>query len=191
MDNAKAGLKIYKVQLGETLAEIAARVGMSAAQLQDFHNTHCHEAGLLGFANFLGITCVVTPREYKSPQKITEEMEINFPAAELSPTFYLRQYRVMERWETRDGKKQELSFDLLIRCFRREDQIVAIVGTDNFKKNRNVLSSKMAAISKACFDSISPVSYNPSPQGRTDWAEQSDRISTKVQGETVGNRGGL
>ena len=146
-------LLIYEVQPSDTLLSIAQSIGMTADELRDFHNVNCQKVGLLMFNGFIGISKVVIPKNYKSPEQIDEELKNALPKPVFSEDFYANSYQVLETFD----KDLNISYTVSLKTKSNKEQNSITLTKSNFKKNNISPDDKMSDIALACAQSMEPV----------------------------------
>lgn len=178
-------ITIYTVQPDETLLSIAQRYEMTEPELRDFHNQHCHKVGLLWFSGFVGIQKIVVPNNYKSPSETAREYKHALPPAELTAGFYVRQYNVIESYESNieDTLHVDYTLNILLEADKSgaDVQWVALVQCFDFLKEGSKPDDKMSEISLACSEAIAPLSFVLNKNGQMVQIAQFVALSEKFK----------
>lgn len=160
-------LLIYEIQPGDSLLSIGTKVGMSDAELRDFHNVNCHKAGLLWINGLTGISKIVIPKYYKSPQEIKEEKKKFLPAEQWTPDFLHPSYLITETIKEADDKKVQISYQTDLQIIRNPQKgLVAEIRNHSYKKDGNPVDDKMGGLAIAAIGSISPVPFLMTEEGK-------------------------
>ena len=151
--------EIYEVKPNETLQQIANRFEMSAEELQAFHNVHYKEVGLMWFSNFVGISKIIIPVNYKSKAERKKEHQQNFPPKQFSKEFYGKKYTVKETFENSYKEISEIDYQLELQINEEKEEIVVQIANKNFTKRKNPVDDKISSIAIACMDAVNPIGF--------------------------------
>lgn len=135
-------LFLYEVKPNETLSSIAEKIGMTENQLRDFHNSNCGKLGLLFFNNFIGIQKLVIPKDYKSPEKIWNEISEKLPSKIISQEIFAEKYLIKETFEQIGDEKIESEFSFNINLKNEKGEWVAEIIQTNFTTNNQTPDKK-------------------------------------------------
>lgn len=178
---------LYQVRPGDTLDKIGGKIGMTGSQLKDFHNTYCGKMERLWFNNLAGVSQLIIPKEYKSPEQIRKEKETALPPSRITRDFYATGYTVKEMFSNLSDDPLEIEYKIDV-SFKKEQKInspdeIVDVKCYDFKKNGTTPDDKMSTIALACMDVIYPISFVISSQGKIsdiyDFEEVSKRFERK------------
>lgn len=178
---------LYQVRPGDTLDKIGGKIGMTGSQLKDFHNTYCGKMERLWFNNLAGVSQLIIPKEYKSPEQIREEKETELPPSRITRDFYATGYTVKEMFSNLSDDPLEIEYKIDV-SFKKEQKInspdeIVDVKCYDFKKNGTTPDDKMSTTALACMDVIYPISFVISSHGKIsdiyDFEEVSKRFEEK------------
>lgn len=160
---------IYEVKTGESLAEIAQRIGITDEQLINFHNSNCRDFGLPWFYNFLGIQKIVIPKNYKNTQQLWEEISKKLPSINVMAELFAEKYLISEIIERIGEEKIESKYlfkiDLKVDIKQTVESWVAKVQQFDFIKNGVKSDDKISNLNLACVEAILPILLKISDKG--------------------------
>lgn len=156
---------VYDVKPNESINEIAESIGMSTDELRDFHNANSEKMGLPWFYNFVAISKLIVPKNYKSPSQIWKEISEKLPAKTIHPEIFSKQYDVAETYEQIGEKNMKYDYKIGINLKQEKDFIKAEIILRDYITNDEKPDKKVSSLGLACMEAISPFSFDMSKEG--------------------------
>lgn len=176
---------LYEVQPGDTLGKIGTTIGMTGDQLKNFHNSHCGKMDKVWFDNLFGIQQIIIPKDYKSLEQLKTEREKELPPPHLTEDFYADCYSVRETFSSFSGNDIEIEYKVDINFKEKQEtglaDHTAEVRCHDFRKNENNPDDKISEIALACMESIYPVSFTISFQGKISGIFEFEKLKQKFK----------
>lgn len=178
-------LLIYNVLPGETLDDIAVKVGMSPAEVLDFHNINCGSAGLLWANSLIGISKIVIPRKHKSTSEALAEKIRFLPDKIYTEQFLAHNYSVKESFDE-DEKIINLNYQTDISLKKDAGNFFVALKNHSFTKNGQSADDKITMLSLACMDAVWPVFFSISENGKLSGVSQFKDLHSTFKSKRVG-----
>lgn len=157
---------IYEVKKGESLSEIAGKIGITDEQLINFHNSNCNDFGLPWFYNFVGVQKIVIPKNYKNPQQLWKEISEKLPSKIIQKETFAEKYSVTEIFEQIGEERKEHDYHVEIKLKREKEEWITEVNQSEFLVNGLKPEKKSSSIGLSCMEAISPIPILLSNNGK-------------------------
>lgn len=169
---------LYQVKSGDTIKSISGRLGMTEAELKNFHNTNCGKQNQIWFDNLLAIDVLVLPTNFETAETVEKKKAKELPTA-ISEAFFYPEYRVEEIFENSDRNVLKIEYDLLLE-FKTDKTHESTINIDrkNFSNNGIKPDDKMSEISIKCMESIAPIPFVFSSGKIVDFQNHEELVQT-------------
>ena len=151
----------YKVQKGDTLTNVALRIGMNPIDLKFFHNERSSVEDYIHLETLSPHKIIYIPLNNRSSTELLKEQFSERPNRNFTADFYSQNYHVNETIENFGEDKIVIDYNVLIDV---KDDIVTL-HQQNFLKQNKFPDDKMSDLALACTNSILPLSFQVSSNG--------------------------
>lgn len=172
---------IYQVKQQDNLGSIASRVNMHEEDLKVFHNLHCGKLDKIWFSNLRGIHSVCVPTQYVSPEKKLENLKQYLPPKKYTPKLHAKKYSVSEIFEKQDTKPLNFQYDIELDFHEDETGVYVNTHQTNFEKEGEKPDDKISSLALDCRESISPIPFLLSDNGKISSIFQHNEIIKKFK----------
>ena len=156
----------HKVRPDDNLSSIAARINISEKDLKEFHNQHCGKMDKLFVTNLKGIEFVLIPIHFISEEKKKIEQQKLLPSTYYFLKFHFDTYSVEENFEQSESKNLKFNYKIDIKIREEKENIIAETHIKDVTKNNQILDNKISSLSLKCMESLYPISYKISLNGK-------------------------
>ncbi len=148
---------MYEVNSGETLHEIAEKIGIQEEKLLQFHNSNCRDFNLPWFNNLTGVQKIIIPKNYKSPEQIWDEISERLPPKSMLKEIYEEKYLVKEIFEQMGEEKMQ--YEYLFELNLKQEKEIWIAETKKLRyiTNQETPDKKTSSIALLCIEAVSPI----------------------------------